>query len=190
MVEEFRRAREIVRVLQDDLRRRNVPFDAHLPLGAMIEVPAAALGARSLAEEADVLSIGTNDLSQYALAVDRNNARVAGLYQPFHPGLLHIRRLVVEAAGAAGTPLSLCGEMAGDPTATLLLLGLGLRSLSMSPYRVPLVKKVIGAFTLDEARALATEAIELSSTTEVTALLRKRTLERVPDLEPWLTSGG
>lgn len=189
MVEEFRRVREIVRELQADLARHDVPHDPRVPLGAMIEVPAAALGSRALAEEADFLSIGTNDLSQYALAVDRNNARVAGLYQPMHPGLLQILRLVVDAGGAAGTPVGLCGEMAGDPLATLLLLGIGLRSLSMSPYRVPLVKRVIGAVTLDEAREVAAEAFGLDSTTDVMALLRQRTVDHVPDLEAWLTSG-
>jgi phosphotransferase system enzyme I (PtsI) len=189
MVEEFRRAREIVHEVQADLARHDIPHDARVPLGAMVEVPAAALGARTLAEEADFLSIGTNDLSQYALAVDRNNARVASLYQPFHPGLLEILKRVVEASGAAETPVGLCGELAGDPLATMLLLGLGLRSLSMSPYRIPLVKHVIGTVTLDDARAVATEAFEQGSTTDVTALLRRRTLERVPDLEAWLTPG-
>jgi phosphotransferase system enzyme I (PtsI) len=189
MVEEFRRAREIVDQLQGDLARHAIPHDGRVPLGAMIEVPAAALGVRALAQEADFLSIGTNDLSQYALAVDRNNARVADLYQSFHPGLLLILRHVVEAADAAGTPVGLCGEMAGDPLATVLLMGLGLRSLSMSPYRVPLVKKIIGAVTLDDARAVAIEAQEQASTTDLKRLLRQRTLERVPDLEAWLTPG-
>jgi phosphotransferase system enzyme I (PtsI) len=189
MVEEFRSAREIVNQLQADLARHDIPYNPRVPLGAMIEVPAAALGARALAQEADFLSIGTNDLSQYALAVDRNNARVAHLYQPMHPGLLLILKHVVEAAGACETPVSLCGEMAGDPLATVLLLGLGLRSLSMSPYRVPIVKKVISSVTLDDARLVATHALALPSTTEVTDLLRLRTLERVPDLEAWLTPG-
>jgi len=186
MVEEFRRARAIVSEIQSDLRRHGLPFDAEVPLGAMIEVPAAALAARSLAEEADFLSIGTNDLTQYALAVDRNNARVAGLYQPLHPGLLQIVRMVVEAADAAGTPVSLCGEMAGDPEATLLLLGLGLRSFSMSPYHLPVVKKMIASVHLAEARRVAMEALSLGSTTEMRALLRRHTLRHAPELAAWL----
>jgi len=189
MIEEFRRAREIVAEVRDDLRRRGVAHDPDLQLGAMIEVPAAALACGTLAEEADFLSIGTNDLSQYALAVDRNNARVAALYQPLHPGLLAIVRLVVQTADAAGTPVSLCGEMAGDPQATLLLLGLGLRSFSMSPYHLPVVKKVIAAVDLDHARAVAREVFALGSTTEVRALLRGETLRLVPDLAKWLSEG-
>ncbi len=186
MVEEFRRARDIVREVQADLRRRGVPHDADVPVGAMVEVPAAAMGARSLAEEADFLSIGTNDLSQYALAVDRNNARVADLYQPLHPGLLQIVHHAVSAADASGTPISLCGELAGDPQATVLLLGLGLRSLSMPPYHLPLVQRVVRAVRLDRARAVAGEALRLGSTTEVRRLLRRHTLELVPDLGAWL----
>jgi phosphoenolpyruvate-protein phosphotransferase (PTS system enzyme I) len=186
MVEEFRRAQAIVAEVQADLHRRGMAFDARMPLGTMIEVPAAALSARSLAEEADFLSLGTNDLSQYALAVDRNNARVAHLYQPLHPGVLTIVRMVVEAADAAGTPISLCGEMAGDPEATLLLLGLGLRSFSMSPYHLPVVKKLIACVELDDARAVAREVFELGSTTEVRAVLRQHTLRLIPDLATWL----
>src|SRR5262249_11352896 len=146
----------------------------------------AALACGTLAEEADFLSIGTNDLSQYALAVDRNNARVAGLYQPLHPGLLALVRMIMQAADAAGTPVSLCGEMAGDPEATLLLLGLGLRSFSMSPYHLPVVKRLIAAVHLREAQEVAREACALGSTTEVRALLRRHTLRLAPELAAWL----
>jgi len=190
MVEEFRRARAIVAEIQSDLRRHGLPFDPELPLGAMVEVPATALSARPLAEEADFLSVGTNDLSQYALAVDRNNARVSHLYQPLHPGVLTIVRMVVEAADSVGTPVSLCGEMAGDPDATLLLLGIGLRSLSMSPYHVPVVKKLISVTKLDHARKVAKEAFALGSTTEVCALLRRHTLQLMPELAEWLPPTG
>jgi len=188
IVEELRRARQIVREIQTDLRARNVPFDPRMPVGAMIEVPAAALAARVLAQEADFFSIGTNDLTQYALAVDRNNARVAGLFQPLNPGVLNLLRLIVTAADEAGTPVSLCGEMAGDPLATLLLVGMGLRSLSMSPYRVPLVKKVIASTTLADAQGIAEAALSLRDTTEIDEFLRKQTLQRTPDLASWLPS--
>jgi len=188
MVEELRRALQIVREIQTDLRARNVPFDPRVPVGAMIEVPAAALAARVLAEEADFLSIGTNDLTQYALAVDRNNARVAGLFQPLNPGVLNLLRMIVTAADEAGTPVSLCGEMAGDPLATLLLVGMGLRSLSMSPYRVPLVKKVIASATVADAQSIAEAALSLRDTTEIDEFLRRQTLQRTPDLAAWLPS--
>jgi phosphotransferase system enzyme I (PtsI) len=186
MVEEFRRAREIVGQLQADLRKSHIAYDENVPVGAMIEVPAAALSARNLAREADFLSIGTNDLSQYALAVDRNNSRVAALYQPLHPGLLNLVRLVLEAAAAAGTPVSLCGEMGGTPEATVVLLGMGLRSFSVSPYHAPLVKKVIRSVDLDDARILAHRAFELGSTTEIRELLQQHALELVPELREWM----
>ena len=188
MVEELRRARQIVREIQTDLRARNVPFDPRVPVGAMIEVPAAALAARVLAEECDFLSIGTNDLTQYALAVDRNNARVTHLFQPLNPGVLNLLRLIVTAADEAGTPVSLCGEMAGDPLATLLLVGMGLRSLSMSPYRVPLVKKVIASASVADAQSIAEAALSLRDTTEIDEFLRRQTLQRTPDLAAWLPS--
>ena len=188
MVEEFRQARQIVREIQNDLRARNVPFDPRVPVGAMIEVPAAALAARALAEEADFLSIGTNDLTQYTLAVDRNNARVTHLFQPLNPGVLNLLRLIVSAADEVGTPVSLCGEMAGDPLATLLLVGMGLRSLSMSPYRVPLVKKVIASTALADAVRITQDALALRDTTEINDFLRKETLQRTPELAAWLPS--
>ncbi len=181
-IEELRRAREIVAEIQSDLKTHGVPFDENIAVGAMIEVPAAALATASMASEADFISIGTNDLAQYALAVDRNNARVADLYQPLHPGVLRLLRLIIEAAHAAETPVCLCGEMAGDPEATIVLLGLGLRSFSMSPYFLPIVRRVIGAVDLAESRKLAQKVFELESTTEIRALLRERTLELVPEL--------
>jgi phosphoenolpyruvate-protein kinase (PTS system EI component) len=186
MVEEFRRARAIVGELQEDLRRRRLPFDPDVPLGAMVEVPAAALAARNLAREADFLSVGTNDLSQYALAVDRNNARVASLYQPLHPGVLHLVRCAIDAAGAAGTPVSVCGEMAGAPESALLLLGMGLRSFSMSPYHLPVVRKLLSLVSTEQARDLAREVFDLGSTTEIRRLLGKRVLELAPELEAFL----
>lgn len=182
MVEELIRAREIVREIQDELREKGLPFDEGMPVGAMIEVPAAALAARNMAEHADFLSIGTNDLSQYALAVDRNNARVADLYQPLHPGVLRLVRAVIRAGDETGTPVSVCGEMAGDPMAALLLLGIGLRAFSISPYNLPVVRKLFAAVTLAEAEQVAAEVFALNSTREVRRCLRERTLQFVPEL--------
>lgn len=182
LVEELRRVRTIMGQLMDDLRRRGIPFDEDVALGAMIEVPAAALAARDLAAEADFLSIGTNDLAQYALAVDRNNARVAELYQPLHPGVLRLVRHVIEAAHTAGKPVSVCGEMAGDPEAALLLLGMGLRSFSMSPYHVPVVRRLLSKVKAADAEALAAHVVELSTTTEIRSTLRARVLELAPEL--------
>jgi phosphotransferase system enzyme I (PtsI) len=182
MVEELIRARSIVREIQDELREKGVPFDESMAVGVMIEVPAAALAARSMAEHADFFSIGTNDLSQYALAVDRNNARVADLYQPLHPGVLRLVREVIRAGDETGTPVSVCGEMAGDPMAALLLLGIGLRAFSISPYNLPVVRKLFAAVTLDEAEQVAAEVFAMGNTGDIRRCLRKRTLQFVPEL--------
>ena len=152
----------------------------------MIEVPAAALASRPLAREADFISVGTNDLSQYGLAVDRNNSRVANLYQPLHPGLVVLVRSVIEGCAAEHTSVSVCGEMAGDPQAALLLIGLGLRSLSMSPFHMPIVRKLLSVVTVDEAQTIAREVSELGTTTEITRVLRDHTLRLVPDLSALL----
>ncbi len=182
MVEEFRRARTMIAQIQSDMEAREVPFDKDVPVGAMVEVPAAALATRDLGESADFLSLGTNDLSQYALAVDRNNARVASLYQPLHPGMLQLVKLAAEGAHQSDAHLSVCGEMAGDPDAVLLLLGLGVRSLSMSPYHLPLVRGLLSAVTLDDARAVAAEVLALHSTTEIRSVLRGHVLRLAPEL--------
>ncbi|MDG2149712.1 MAG: phosphoenolpyruvate--protein phosphotransferase [Planctomycetota bacterium] len=186
MVEEFRRARTMIAQIQSDMQVHGVPFDEDVPVGAMVEVPAAALAARDLGEEADFLSLGTNDLSQYALAVDRNNARVASLYQPLHPGMIRLIKTAIDGAALANSQLSVCGEMAGDPDSVLLLLGLGGRSLSMSPYHLPLVRRLISAITLEEAREVAVQMLELRSTTEIRAELRGHVLRLVPELSSLL----
>lgn len=188
-IEEFRRARAIFDQIREDLRRRRVPFDPHVAFGAMVEVPALALSASSLAAEADFLSIGTNDLAQYALAVDRNNARVSSLFQPLHPGILAIVRAVLAAGEMNDTPVCLCGEMAGDPEAALVLLGLGLRSFSMSPYHLPLVRRLIKSVELDDAVAIARELLALGSTSEVRRVLRRHTLRIAPELASVLERG-
>ena len=180
-VDEVRRVREIVTEVQGDLAKEGVAFDEQLPLGAMIEVPAAAMATRTIARHCDFLSVGTNDLSQYALAVDRNNARVADLYQPLHPGLIAILRTVLSEAAETDTPVCLCGELAGEPEATMLLLGLGLRSFSMSAFHVPVVKRLIRSVTLDDARRAAHAVLELGSTSEIRAELRRRALEHAPE---------
>ena len=128
------------------------------PVGIMIEVPSAVYQVAAMAKRVDFFSIGTNDLTQYLLAVDRNNARVAGLYQTLHPAVLGAIRQVIEQAHALGKPVSVCGEMAGDPAAVLALMGLGVNSLSMSASNLPRVKWVIRSFTREEARDLLQQA--------------------------------
>lgn len=186
MVEELRRAREILHEIMHDLKQRDIAFDEQVPLGVMVEVPAAAVAARNLAREADFLSVGTNDLSQYALAVDRNNARVAHLYQPMHPGLLQLVQMVIDAGAKHDTPVCVCGEMAGEPESALLLLGMGLRSFSMSPYHVPAVRKLLASVTLHEAQEAYREVMELGSTGEIRKAVRAKVLALAPELEAFL----
>jgi phosphotransferase system enzyme I (PtsI) len=140
----------------------------------MIEIPSAALIARTLAEEVDFLSLGTNDLVQYVLAADREDESVAPYYQPLHPAVLRLIHSVAEAARSAGRELTLCGEMAADPLHTALLLGLGLRALSVAPGAMLEVKNAIRAIRLDDARDLAREALELGSVAEIEALVKER----------------
>jgi len=190
MVEEFRAAREILLSIQSDLRAAGEPFDEDVQLGAMIEVPALALACGPLAAEADFVSIGTNDLSQYALAVDRNNARIAALYQPLNPGVLSLVRHIVDACAREGTSVSVCGEMAGDPESVLLLLGMGIDAMSMSPSSVPVVRRVVAAVTRDEAREVFESAIALGSTTAIRERVRSELLRLVPELEAWMALRG
>ena len=141
---EMRRTREALEQVARRLRRRGVRIPKELPpLGAMIEVPAAALAADSLAAEADFFAIGTNDLIQYTLAIDRTDETVAHMYNPLHPAVLRLVQFAVEAAARRGIPISICGEIAGDPRYAALLLGLGLRELSMAPRNIPRVKQRI-----------------------------------------------
>jgi phosphotransferase system enzyme I (PtsI) len=175
--EDVRQTRAIVREVQRGLAAEGKSFDASIPIGAMIEVPSAALLTPALAREADFLSLGTNDLVQYVLAADREDERGARDYQPVHPAVLRLLQLVIDAARNAGRDLSICGEMAGEPLYTPLLLGLGLRELSVAPGQMLQVKRAIRATRLDDARKIAQAALELGSAAEVEALLKQRPSE-------------
>jgi phosphotransferase system enzyme I (PtsI) len=142
-VEELVRAKAFVAVAQEDLRVEGVGFDLAVPVGVMIEIPSAALTADLLAKEADFFSIGTNDLTQYVLAVDRMNEQIAALYDPYHPAVLRLIREVIEQGHRQGIPVGMCGELAGDPKATVLLLKMGLREFSMNAGSIPMVKEMI-----------------------------------------------
>jgi phosphoenolpyruvate-protein phosphotransferase (PTS system enzyme I) len=159
-LEEVRRYREYASEVMAEMEREGIPFRRDVRLGVMIEVPAAAMIADILAREVDFFSIGTNDLIQYSLAVDRNNEHVASLYQPLHPAILRMLRFVIDSARAAGIEISLCGEMAADPRYALLLVGLGLRRLSMSPRRIPEVKTWIRELTAADLASLAASCME------------------------------
>ena len=173
-LEDVRQAREVVRQVQGELTAAGKRFNPGIPVGAMIEVPSAALMARTLAKEVDFLSLGTNDLVQYVLAADREDESVPSYYQPLHPGVLSLIRSVAVAARSAGRELTMCGEMGGDPRLTALLLGLGLSEFSVAPGEMLEVKNAIRTIRLDDAEDLAGKALELGSVAEIEALLLER----------------
>jgi len=181
-IEEVRRASEILAEVKEELRRERIAFDASMDVGAMIEVPSAALISDLLAKEVKFFSIGTNDLIQYALAVDRINDKIAYLYEPTHPAVVRLIKQVIDAGHAAGIWVGMCGEMAGEPALTLLLLGLGLDEFSVSPVQAPLVKKVIRSVDYKQAQAIAKEALTLSTGKEIEEFLVAHLRRLVPEL--------
>ncbi len=161
-MEELRSAKEVVEEVKQELRQDGIAFDEDLPIGIMIEMPSAAVIADHLAKETDFFSIGTNDLIQYTMAVDRMNEFVSYLYAPLHPALLRLISTVISSAGKEDIPVSICGEMAGDPMVALVLVGLGLRSLSMHSVAMCAVKEAICSSEIGELKTLANEILELS----------------------------
>ncbi|MBM4360318.1 MAG: phosphoenolpyruvate--protein phosphotransferase [Deltaproteobacteria bacterium] len=181
-VEELEAVRALLDRAFERVAARNLPAAMRLALGAMIEVPASALIAGHLASAADFLSIGSNDLVQYALAVDRGNRDLAHLATPFHPAVLRLMANVVEAGHAHDRPVSVCGEMASDPMGALLLAGLGVRSLSMEPAAIPRVKAALATAASRELRDVAARALAMPRASDVVALLREAFGVRVRDV--------
>jgi phosphotransferase system enzyme I (PtsI) len=179
-VDEVRRARAVLSDVIEELREQSIPFDPGVRVGIMVEVPSAALTVDHLAHEVDFISIGTNDLIQYSLAVDRVNERVANLYQPMHPAILRLLREVIEAARPRGTDVSMCGEMGGEVAYTLLLMGLGLENFSVTPVNIPELKKVIRSVTMREARQIAEVVMHLTDAEAAEEFLRARAHKIVP----------
>jgi len=172
-VDEVRRIKEILEQVKEELTREGKAFDPEIGLGIMVELPAAVLIAEMLVKEVDYFSIGTNDLIQYTLACDRNNPRVRKWYDPYHPAVLHSIKKVADAAAAAGKPASLCGEMAGEPVNAVLLMGLGLRSFSLSAPNIPGVKEAIRRISLTKARRIAGEVLGMESAQAIRSYLEK-----------------
>ena len=181
-VAEVIQANDILRQVMSDLKKEGIPFDKDIHVGAMIEIPSAALTAEMIAAEVDFFSIGSNDLIQYTMAVDRVNEKVANLYEPTHPAILRLIRAVVEAAHNNGIWVGVCGEIAGEPLFTPLLLGMGIDELSVASSSLPRVKEVIRRLKLSEAQELAAASLHTNSGREVLAMLNAL-LQRVdPDL--------
>lgn len=181
-LEELLRARELLEQAKQELARRGEPFDANLEVGIMVEVPSAALTADLLAEHADFFSLGTNDLVQYTLAVDRVNERVAYLYEPAHPAVLKLIRHTVLAGHRRKRWVGLCGEMAADPLYAPLLVGLGLDEVSMAPSAVPLFKDAVRSVSLEQATRLARTALRCRTASEVLGHCRRLIQETAPEL--------
>ncbi len=178
---ELRQARMVLNDVLEELEDEGIPFRRDIPIGMMIEVPSAALMANQFAKEVNFFSIGTNDLIQYTLAVDRTNEKVAGLFCPGHPAVLTLVRDVIRAGARNGISVSVCGEMAGDPLYTLLLLGLGLNIFSMNGPDVPEVKKIIRSTTIEHARQVARRVMSFDSERQVMHFLREETRKIDPD---------
>jgi len=180
-VGELREALAVVAEAKEELRREGVPFGADLPCGVTLEVPSAAATADLLAKEAAFFSIGTNDLIQYLIGVDRGNDQVSYLYEPLHPAVLRTLRFVIDAAHAAGIKVGMCGEMASDPVMVALLVGFGLDELSMNAVSIPAVKDIIRRLSAKEAREVAQEALRLPTVKEVSGFLNEKLRGLVPE---------
>jgi phosphotransferase system enzyme I (PtsI) len=167
-------ARLLVREISAELRAEGHDIPESIPLGAMVEVPSSAIMARELAREVDFMSIGTNDLIQYSLAVDRSNSLVADLYRPTSPAVLRLIAEVIAAGDAENTDVSMCGEMAADPLMVPVLVGLGLRSFSMNPQAIPVVRALIRQLSFREAGQIARQAAKFVTARDVEEYLLER----------------
>ena len=163
------------------LRKEKVPFDANIQVGVMIEIPAAVTIADLLAKEVGFFSIGTNDLIQYSLAIDRVNEHVAYLYEPLHPALIRVIKHVVDTAHAAGIKVSICGEMAGEQEYILILLALGLDQLSMNSMSIPRVKKILRSSNYHEANELLQQCFKMTTAYEIEKFVRQEMYSKYPD---------
>ena len=171
-VEEIRELKSVLETLKAELRAEGKAFDENIQVGVMVETPSAAVNAKFLAKEVDFFSIGTNDLTQYTLAVDRGNELISHLYNPMSPSVLGLIKQVIDASHAEGKWTGMCGELAGDDRATLLLLGMGLDEFSMSAISVPRIKKLIRHVNYQEVKALADEALQKPTATEIEQLIQ------------------
>jgi phosphotransferase system enzyme I (PtsI) len=180
-IEEIREAKQLLQETQNELLAEGVEVASSLEVGAMIEVPSAAVIADKLAREVDFFSIGTNDLIQYALAIDRANERLTYLYEPLHPAVLRLVKRVVDAAHEANIPVAMCGEMAGDPMCCLILLGLELDELSMNHLAIPRIKRIIRKSSLKEAKILLNKAMTFNAASEVRGYVEKHMRQKFPE---------
>jgi phosphoenolpyruvate-protein phosphotransferase (PTS system enzyme I) len=173
-LDELRRAKQIIAEVERDLRHDSVKHTEDVEIGVMIELPAAVIMAEPLAREADFFSLGTNDLTQSLLAVDRGNENVSALFDPLHPAVLRALKAVAEAGQKMRIPVNVCGEMASNPAQCIVLLGLGLTDLSMTPSAIPAIRRIVRSLHLSEAREIAEHAVKLTTPAEVNHYLQAK----------------
>ncbi|HEY4715936.1 MAG TPA: phosphoenolpyruvate--protein phosphotransferase [bacterium] len=179
-INEIRKAKEIILDIKREIKTSGIKFNENIPVGIMIETPSASIISDILAKEVDFFSIGTNDLIQYTLAIDRTNEHVAYLYNPLHPAILRLIKNIIQSALQAGIEVNICGEMAGDVFYIPILIGLGLRHLSMDPKTVPLVKKIINSIDITTAEEIANAALSMKNSSEIITLLREKFGDYLP----------
>ena len=180
-VQELRQVKALLREIKNELDGEGTPYNPNVPVGIMIEVPSAALIADMLATEADFFAIGTNDLIQYSLAIDRSNENVSYLYEPLHPALLRLIKSVIDAGKRGGIPVSMCGEMAADPIYAVVLLGLGLEIFSMNPSNIPMVKNVVRSVRYRDCRRIAEIALQKKTAQEIEEFIIESVAMRFPE---------
>jgi phosphotransferase system enzyme I (PtsI) len=181
-VEEVHRAIEICEEVKTDLINGRYRIDPDLKIGIMVETPSAVAVAGALAKEVEFFSIGTNDLIQYTMAVDRGNTKIAYLYQHLHPSIIRFLKMTVDAAKKCDIPTAICGEMCADPLAAVVLLGLGIDEFSCSPNRMPEVKKIVRSVTYDECKMIVKKILQYTTTEKIEAHVESFLKERIPDL--------
>ena len=179
---ELRRAKSELTDIMNDLETHGIPFNRDIPIGIMVEVPATVITLERYIDEIDFISIGTNDLIQYALAVDRSNTEVASLYRASDPSVLRLIEMSVQAAKQGSVSASLCGQMSGNPKYTMLLLGLGLRTFSVPPVAVPEIKRVCRSVTIAQCEQLAQRAMAMDDAEEISTLLHEELGKIAPEL--------
>jgi phosphotransferase system enzyme I (PtsI) len=180
-LQELKQTRFILRDVMEDLHEESIKYNKNIPTGIMIETPSAALTAASLARDVDFFSIGTNDLTQYTLAVDRGNELVSTLYSPADPAVLRLIRMVCQDANKAQIETSICGEMASDPEFIMLLLGMGIRTISLAHPMLPEIKQIIRTVTMEECNSVTRKVLKMNSERQISSFLRNAARKILPE---------
>src|SRR5438445_3489482 len=180
-VQELREVKTLIRQIREELDTEGIEYNPNLKIGIMVEVPSAAMIADILAQEADFFAIGTNDLIQYSLAIDRSNENVSYLYEPLHPALLRLIKNIIDAGKASGIPVSMCGEMAADPIYAVVLIGLGLEIFSMNPSSIPMIKNIVRSVRYRDCRRIAEMALQKRTAQEIEEFVIESVAMRFPE---------